>query len=71
MSEHNESRRKFIKATAYAAPVILTLKAAPAFATSGSVMPGRRHGHHKGRHGQRHDQHQGLHRGHRGSHHRR
>ena len=52
MSEHNESRRKFIKVTAYAAPVILTLKAAPAFATNGSNEPKHRHGHHKGHHGQ-------------------
>lgn len=58
MSEHNESRRKFIKATAYAAPVVLTLKAAPTFAKSGS-MPVKRHGKHVGRHGQGHKQGQG------------
>ena len=31
-----ESRRDFLKKGAYAAPVILTLKAVPAFANSGS-----------------------------------
>lgn len=36
MSVSNNSRRKFIKAAAYTAPVILTLKAAPTYANSGS-----------------------------------
>lgn len=36
MSNHDSSRRKFIKAAVYTAPVIMTLKAAPAMATSGS-----------------------------------
>ena len=59
MSEHNESRRKFIKAAAYTAPVILTLKAAPTFAKSGSLLcppkgQHRRHQGHNGRH-QGHD----------------
>ena len=31
-----EARRDFLKKAAYAAPVILTLKAVPAFANSGS-----------------------------------
>lgn len=53
MSDHNESRRKFIKATAYTAPVILTLKAAPTFAKSGS-LPVNKHSRHAGRHGQGH-----------------
>lgn len=48
MSEHSVSRRKFITAAVYTAPVILTLKAAPTFAKSGS-MPGRHRGH-SGRH---------------------
>jgi hypothetical protein len=39
MSEHNDSRRKFIKAAAYTAPVILTLKAMPSYACSGSMRP--------------------------------
>lgn len=50
MSDHSETRRKFIKATAYTAPVILTLKAAPTFAKSGS-MPVHKHCRHEGRHG--------------------
>jgi hypothetical protein len=33
------SRRDFIKTTAYVAPAILTLKAAPAFAQTGSGRP--------------------------------
>lgn len=41
MSEHNDSRRKFIKAAAYTAPVIMTLKAAPSFARGGSGKPCR------------------------------
>jgi hypothetical protein len=36
MSNHNSSRRKFIKTAAYTAPVIMTLKAAPSFAKGGS-----------------------------------
>lgn len=32
----NESRRKFLKTSSYAVPVILTLSAAPAFAGQGS-----------------------------------
>jgi hypothetical protein len=34
--EHDESRRSFIKKAAYTAPLILTLKAEPAFASHGS-----------------------------------
>lgn len=36
MPELKIKRREFIKKTAYAAPVILTLKAMPAFAAAGS-----------------------------------
>jgi hypothetical protein len=36
----NPSRRAFIKKTAYVAPLILTLKAAPAFASQGSGQLG-------------------------------
>jgi hypothetical protein len=35
-SEHDQSRRSFIKTTAYVTPLILSLKAAPAFASYGS-----------------------------------
>lgn len=33
---HDTSRRKFVKALGYVAPAIITLKAAPAFASVGS-----------------------------------
>jgi hypothetical protein len=36
MTELNSSKRKFLKAAAYVAPAILTLKAIPSFASSGS-----------------------------------
>lgn len=36
MKNHNPSRRAFAKKLAYAAPVILTLKAQPSFAAAGS-----------------------------------
>lgn len=36
MSTHNVSRRKFIKAAGYVAPAIVTLKAIPSYASSGS-----------------------------------
>ena len=36
MSEAKIKRREFVKRAAYAAPVILTLKAMPAFAAAGS-----------------------------------
>ena len=36
MSNYNKSRRDFVKKSAYAVPVILTLKAAPSFARNGS-----------------------------------
>lgn len=39
MSETKIKRREFVKRAAYAAPVILTLKAMPAFAASGSGSP--------------------------------
>jgi len=38
MSNHDNSRRKFIKAAVYTAPVVMTLKAAPSFANSGSNL---------------------------------
>ena len=44
MDKHNESRRKLIKAVAYTAPVVLTLRAAPTFATSGSGVKKKRKG---------------------------
>ena len=37
MSEHNKSRRDFLKKAGYAAPVLLTFKAAPALAKLGSL----------------------------------
>ncbi len=37
MSEHNPSRRDFLKKTAYVAPVVLTLQAAPSLAAVGSA----------------------------------
>lgn len=36
MTPTNETRREFIRRTAYTVPVILTLPAAPAYAKSGS-----------------------------------
>lgn len=36
MSQSKIERREFVKKTAYAVPVILTLKAMPAFAAAGS-----------------------------------
>ncbi len=36
MDKTNKSRRQFLKTTAYVAPAILTLKAAPALAQCGS-----------------------------------
>lgn len=50
MSEStNKSRRDFLKKTAYVVPVILTLKAAPSLAGTGSPHKphdGGHHGHH-------------------------
>lgn len=37
---HDESKRKFVKTVGYVAPAILTLKAVPAFAATGSVRRG-------------------------------
>jgi len=37
MSDIKIKRREFVKRAAYAAPMILTLKAMPAFAAAGSV----------------------------------
>lgn len=42
MLEDKTDRRAFIKKTAYAVPVILTLKAMPDFAAAGSGMSRRR-----------------------------
>jgi hypothetical protein len=39
MSDHQPSRRKFIKKAAYITPAILSLKVAPAFAKAGSEKP--------------------------------
>ena len=39
MSEIKIKRREFVKRAAYVAPVILSLKAMPAFAASGSGSP--------------------------------
>jgi len=36
VSDHQSSRRKFIKKAAYLTPAVLTLTAAPAFAKAGS-----------------------------------
>lgn len=36
MTEHDLSKRRFIKAATYIAPVILTLKVSPTFASNGS-----------------------------------
>lgn len=38
MSKHNNSRRDFLKKTAYVAPVVLTLQATPALAGQGSAL---------------------------------
>jgi len=43
MSEHNESRRAFVRKVAYTAPVLLSLAAAPAFAKTGSYCVKRDH----------------------------
>lgn len=42
MSSHDKSKRKFIKTAAYVAPAILTLKAMPAYAGTGSGAAGER-----------------------------
>lgn len=55
MSDHDQSRRDFLKKAAYTAPVVLTLAAAPSFATHGSSRGhggGHKHGHGR-RRGQR------------------
>jgi hypothetical protein len=44
MSEHDTSKRQFIKTAAYVAPLILTLNAAPSLAAVGSVADGGRLG---------------------------
>ena len=36
MTQHDPSKRRFIKAATYVAPVILTLKVTPTFAATGS-----------------------------------
>lgn len=43
MDDVSETRREFVKKSAYIAPAILTLAAAPAFAKSGSDK-GHKHG---------------------------
>jgi hypothetical protein len=42
MSETKIERREFVKKAAYAVPVVLTLKAMPAFAAAGSGKQGIR-----------------------------
>jgi phosphodiesterase/alkaline phosphatase D-like protein len=44
MSDVKIKRREFVKRAAYAAPLILTLKAMPAFAAAGSGNPRSRGG---------------------------
>jgi hypothetical protein len=39
MSDHEPSRRKFIKKAAYITPAVLTLAVAPAYAKAGSEKP--------------------------------
>lgn len=58
-SGHDNSKRRFVKAMAYVGPAILTLKAMPSYASSGSGKNGGGqhggHGHgggHQGGHGQ-------------------
>jgi hypothetical protein len=41
MSDHEPSRRKFIKKAAYVTPAVLTLAVAPAYAKAGSQKPPR------------------------------
>jgi hypothetical protein len=41
MDAKHASRREFVKKAAYVAPLVLTLKAAPAFAKQGSKKPGK------------------------------
>ena len=48
-NNYDESKRKFIKAAAYVAPAILTLKAIPSFASTGSGRGD--HGNRRGDHG--------------------
>lgn len=49
-NKHNSSRRAFVKRAAYAAPVVLSLKAVPSFAMRGSYKKPHGkdddHGHH-------------------------
>ena len=51
MFEENSDRRDFLKKTAYAVPVIMTLKAMPSFAASGSSASAKRKGNSKGNNG--------------------
>ena len=48
--KNNPSRRGFIKKAAYVAPLVLTLKATPAYAARGSGGCGGNGGHHGGGH---------------------
>jgi len=68
MSRTDNSRRRFIKTTAYVAPALLTLKALPAFARNGSYPPKDHHGpgkdyHHGKGSGDHHDKKPGNHHG--------
>jgi hypothetical protein len=38
-SDHEPSRRKFVKRAAYVAPAILSLAVAPSYAKAGSIKP--------------------------------
>ncbi len=42
MDRTSETRRNFVKKAAYVAPAILTLRAAPSFAKSGSEKPDKK-----------------------------
>jgi hypothetical protein len=49
------TRRELLTKAVFVAPVILTLTAAPAFASAGSSSPDRDRGRHDDRHEDRHD----------------
>jgi len=51
VTEHNPSKRQFIKTVTYVAPAILTLKVAPSFASTGSGRGGNNGGNNEGNNG--------------------
>lgn len=61
MEKHSASRRKFAKKLAYIAPAILTLKAAPSFAATGSSRNENPRGEYVGRNNGRRRRHRGRH----------